>query len=199
MAVPQKVDPEASESSIDRDQFLIRQIAGGNHEAFAEIFDRMAPSVLGVLVRLLRRRSLAEEALQETFLQAWRQADRYRPELGSPRHWLLVIARSRGLDRLRRETARKQREGAFCQGSDAFDPVGTSRLERREQRIAIRNEVKRLTAPQQACLQLAFTQDLSHSAIAQQLSMPLGSVKSRIRMGMQKLGGMLSVKTRAPS
>ncbi len=194
MAVSHEVDLETSESSTGQDKHLIRQIANGNREAFAELFDRLAPKVLGVLVQLLRQRSLAEEALQETFLQAWLQADRYRPEQGSPCQWLLVIAKSRGLDRLRRESSRKQREEAFCQGLAALHPVATSRLESQERRTSIRDEVQRLTAPQRACLQLAFGQDLSHSEIAQKLSMPLGSVKSRIRMGMQKLGRSLPVK-----
>jgi RNA polymerase sigma-70 factor (ECF subfamily) len=76
------------------------QVADKNHAAFAELFDRQAPMVLGVLMRLLGQRWLAEEALQETFLQCWMQAGDYRPEQASPRAWLLMIARSRGLDRL---------------------------------------------------------------------------------------------------
>jgi len=83
-------------------------VAKGDREAFTELFDRLAPCILGVLIRLLRQRGPAEEALQETFLQAWLQADNYRPEAGSPRAWLLNIARSRGLDTLRRESSRRR-------------------------------------------------------------------------------------------
>jgi RNA polymerase sigma-70 factor, ECF subfamily len=88
------------------------QVANKNHAAFTEFFDRQSPVVLGVLVRLLGQRWLAEEALQETFLQCWIQAGDYRPEQGSPRAWLLMIARSRGLDRLQRERSRGRREEA---------------------------------------------------------------------------------------
>jgi len=187
VAAPCAVDLETSESSTHRDKFLIQLMAHGDREAFEEIFDRLAPSVLGILVRILRQRSLAEETLQETFLQAWLQADRYRPEQGSPLQWLLVIAKSRGLDRLRRERTRQQREETFSQDREAFDPVGTSRLENQERRTSLRDQLKTLTASQRACLSLAFGKGLSQSEIAQQLSMPLGSVKSRLRLGMRKL------------
>ena len=82
---------------------LLNSIAAGNHKALASLFDSLAPVVLGLLVRILSRRSLAEEVLQEVFLQAWRQAGQHRPELCSVRDWLLLIAWSRGHDRLRQE------------------------------------------------------------------------------------------------
>ena len=193
MAVSNEIALEASVSSTDRDKFLIHQMASGDREAFAELFDRLAPSVLGVLVRLLRQRSLAEEALQETLLQAWLQAGRYRPEQGSPLQWLLVIARSRGLDRLRRERSRQQREEVFCQDRAPFDPIGTSRLENQEQRTSLRGQLEKLTVSQRACLSLAFGKGLSQSEIAQQLAMPLGSVKSRLRLGMRKIARFFPV------
>ena len=168
------------------------RVAKGDREAFAELFDRLAPSILGVLIRLLRQRGLAEEVLQETFLQVWLQAGNYRPEAGSPRAWLLNIARSRGLDALRREGSRQRREEAvFVQEPKAQDPVGISRLEVLENQAQVRAGLERLAPAQQACLALAFVEELPHSAIAQRLSMPLGSVKSRVRLGMRKLGRML--------
>ena len=93
------------------DERLMAKVADRDHAAFAEFFDRQAPVVLGVLMRLLGQRWLAEEALQETFLQCWMQAGEYRREQASPRAWLLMIARSRGLDRLRRERSRGSRSG----------------------------------------------------------------------------------------
>lgn len=92
-----------SEVPDTREQLLMTQVAEGDGAAFAELFDGQSPVILGFLVRLLRHRGLAEEVLQETFLQAWLQAGNYRPELGTPRGWLLLIARSRALDCLRRE------------------------------------------------------------------------------------------------
>jgi RNA polymerase sigma-70 factor (ECF subfamily) len=140
----------------------------------------------------VRQRGLAEEVLQETFLQAWLQAENYRPEAGSPRAWLLNIARSRGLDALRRENSRRRREEAvFVQEPKIQEPEGLSHLEVLENQAQVRAGLTRLAPAQQACLTLAFVEELPHTAIAQRLSMPLGSVKSRVRLGMRKLGRML--------
>jgi len=178
--------------AIEQERLLITRISQGDREAFTELFDRLSPSILGVLVRLVRQRGLAEEVLQETFLQAWLQAENYRPEAGSPRAWLLNIARSRGLDALRRENSRRRREEAvFVQEPKIQEPEGLSHLEVLENQAQVRAGLTRLAPAQQACLTLAFVEELPHTAIAQRLSMPLGSVKSRVRLGMRKLGRML--------
>ena len=180
-------------STTDRDKLLISRVAEGSGEAFAELFDGTAPTILGVLIRLVRQRGLAEEALQETFLQAWLQAGNYRPQLGTPRAWLLNIARSRGLDCLRREDSRRRREETVFRKEPRSqeEPLGVSRLETRERQIQVREGLRQLAPAQTACLALAFAQDLPHAAIAQKLSMPLGSVKSRVRLGMRNLGRLL--------
>jgi RNA polymerase sigma-70 factor (ECF subfamily) len=179
--------------TTNRDKVLMSRVAEGNREAFAELFDSLAPIILGVLVRIVRQRGLAEEALQETFLQAWLQADNYRPELGTPRAWLLSIARSRALDSLRREGSRRRREETVFREEPRTreEPLGVSRLETRERQIQVREGLRQLVPAQTACLTLAFTEDLPHTVIAQRLSMPLGSVKSRVRLGMRNLGRLL--------
>lgn len=179
---------QGSDSSIDQETELLRRVAARDGEAFAEFFTRMAPRILGFLVRLLRRRSLAEEALQETFLQIWLRAEAYRPEVGSPLTWTLRIARSRGIDLLRRESSRRHREEVVGQEvQPALEPVGTSRLERDELRCRVLDGLEHLSTAQRACLALAYGEDLSHPRIAERLSMPLGSVKSRVRLGMKRL------------
>jgi RNA polymerase sigma-70 factor (ECF subfamily) len=167
------------------------RVAGGDREAFAELFDRLAPSILGVLVRLVRQRGLAEEALQEAFLQGWLQAESYRPELGSPHAWLLSIARSRGLDGLRREASRRREEAVTLEVPRTLEPTGISQLERHERQTQVRAGLIQLPPAQRACLALAYGQDLAHPAIAWELAMPLGSVKSRVRLGMRRLGDLL--------
>ena len=92
----------------ERDKLLLFRMGAGDRESLAALYDHLSPTILGVLMRLLRCRDLAEEVLQDTFLQAWSQAGTYRPELGSPCTWLLGIARSRGVECLRREAARKR-------------------------------------------------------------------------------------------
>jgi RNA polymerase sigma-70 factor (ECF subfamily) len=180
-------------STIDHDKLLVSRVAEGDREAFAELFGRLAPTVLGILIRLVRQRGLAEEALQETFLQGWLQAGNYRPDLGTPRAWLLNIARSRGLDSLRREGSRRRREETVFleEPRTREEPLGLSRLETRERQTQVRGGLRQLAPAQTACLALAFVEDLPHTEIAQRLSMPLGSVKSRVRLGMRNLGRLL--------
>ena len=90
-----------TEPHLSREIGLMRRMAAGEGKALAEIYDLHAPVALGLLVHLLGRRSEAEEVLQEAFLQAWTEADRYDPKTATPRGWLLMIARSRALDRVR--------------------------------------------------------------------------------------------------
>jgi RNA polymerase sigma factor (sigma-70 family) len=104
--------PGRLQASAERDKLLLRRMAGGDGAAFAALFDHLAPRIMGVLVRLLSSRSLAEDVLQESFLHAWRHAGTYRPETGSPCSWLMAIARSRGIESFRREEARKRVERA---------------------------------------------------------------------------------------
>lgn len=187
---------ENSEVPDTREQLLMTQVAEGDGAAFAELFDGHSPVILGFLVRLLRHRGLAEEVLQETFLQAWLQAGNYRPELGTPRGWLLLIARSRALDCIRRESSRNRREDSISlNGPRRLDPVGTDRLEDLERQAQVRDGLALLPQAQQACLALAFGEDLSHAEIAERLSTPLGTVKSRVRLGMRKLGGVLRTQS----
>ena len=175
------------------DELLMAKVADRDHAAFAEFFDRQSPVVLGVLMRLLGQRWLAEEALQETFLQCWMQAGDYRPEQASPRAWLLMIARSRGLDRLRRERSRGRREEAVSlDETRAALPVGTARLEAAERRQTVESALSRLPPEQGVCLRLAFAEGLSHTQVAERLDAPLGTVKSRIRSGMMKMAGMMA-------
>ena len=181
------------EASTNREEQLMSRVAAGDPDAFAELFDGLAPCILGVLIRLLRQRELAEEALQETFLQGWLQADRYRPELGSPRAWLLSIARSRGLDSLRRERSRSRREEAVGMlEPQSLPPVGTERLESLERQRQVSSALGALSPDQRRCIELAFFEGLTHTQIAERLEAPLGTVKSRILLGMNKLRQALS-------
>lgn len=169
---------------------LLRRVADGDSEAFAVIFDRHSATILGMLIQLLRRRELAEELLQETFLQAWSQADRYRADRATVCGWLLMLARSRALDHLRSSQARAKREEAV--GTDpavvrVVTPVGTGNLEARERQHLVLHALAGLSEDQRRCVELSFFKGLSHGQIAAELAEPLGTVKSRILHGMRKL------------
>ena len=166
------------------------RVAGGDREAFAAIFDRHSPIVLGMLLRMLRRHDLAEEILQEAFLQAWKQAESYRPERASPKGWLLLLARSRALDRIRSATARGRREQAVYADEllpSTESPRGTRRLEEKERSGQLSQALEVLPAEQRKCIELAFFEGLTHRQVAERTGEPLGTVKSRIALGMNKL------------
>jgi RNA polymerase sigma-70 factor (ECF subfamily) len=169
---------------------LMSRIAAGDGEAFALAFERHAPVMLGLLYRILGQRGEAEEVLQEVFLQVWTQADRYDAARSTPRGWMLMLARSRALDRLRRRDARRRREEeASAEGSQSelVPPLGTERLEADERRSRIGAALGLLSPEQRRCIELAFFEGLTHTQIAERLEAPLGTVKSRILLGMNKL------------
>jgi RNA polymerase sigma-70 factor (ECF subfamily) len=173
-----------------RDIQLMGRVAAGDQTAFADLFDRHSPVVLGVLIRMLRRRELAEEVLQEAFLQAWDQAGRYEPERATPRSWILMLARSRALDRLRSSQARGRREEAISAEHPwnvEVAPVGTEKLEATERSRQVAQALDGLPRDQRTCIELAFFGGLTHTQIAQRLEIPLGTIKSRIALGMRKL------------
>lgn len=182
------------QSSPERDDtYLLRRIASGDGDALTELFDRHSPVVLGLLVRIVGGRAEAEEVLQEVFLQAWMQADRYDEERATPRGWLLMLARSRALDRLRRRETQRRREDEAAGGAgDAVVPMGTARLEAAERRSRIGAALGILSPEQRNCIELAFFEGLTHTQIAERLQAPLGTVKSRILLGMNKLRQALS-------
>lgn len=178
------------EAVVADDLRLLSRITAGDREAFASFFDAHAAAILGVLTQLVGRREIAEELLQETFLQAWGEASRYRPERATPRGWLLMMARSRAIDRLRSSGARARREenvGRELVGTGAVDPVGTANLESEERRRRVRSALDGLPAEQRQSIELAFYEGLTHRQVAERLDQPLGTVKSRILLGMGKL------------
>jgi RNA polymerase sigma-70 factor (ECF subfamily) len=176
------------------DLHLMGRIAAGDREAFAQLFDRHSPAVLGFLVRILGSRSEAEEVLQEVFLQVWRQSSRYEAGRSTPRGWILVLARSRALDTVRSREARHRREVEVLVDGPSHEslPVGTGDLEARERHEQVSSALSLLPTEQRRCIELAFFEGLTQSQIANRLDAPLGTVKSRIHLGMSKLRQALS-------
>lgn len=169
---------------------LIQAMARGDLFALETFYDRYAPLVFGLAARVTGNAADAEEVLQDVFIQAWRQAARYTPARAAPRTWLLIIARSRAIDRRRR---RRQDEMAGPSGTEAVeqgeDPGGD--LEGRERREAVRKALRLLPPEQRAAIELAYFEGLTHTEIAARTGDPVGTVKGRLRLGMEKLRGLL--------
>ncbi len=177
------------------DQGLIRGIAANEETALAEFYDRYGRLVFSLALRILEDVSLAEEITQEVFLSLWNKADTYRPEQGKVITWLGSMARHRAIDLLRRQKVRP--EGHRTDWSeDNFpvlqeDPQFEEDMIVEQQREAVRQAVGLLPGEQRQVLALAYFSGMSHQDIAVELGQPLGTVKTRLRLAMQKLRQVL--------
>jgi len=191
------MDPTSSQPGSPAalsDAALLRLVAERRPEALAELYDRFAPTLLALARRVLDNHADAEEVLQEVFLQVWRQSDRYEAARSTPRGWLLMLARSRALDRLRRRDARGRHEKEAVADASfprLVSPLGTRRLEDVERRERIHSTLNLLSPEQRRCIELAFFEGLTHTQIAERLAAPLGTVKSRILRGRRALKEIL--------
>jgi RNA polymerase sigma-70 factor (ECF subfamily) len=176
---------------LDTDQDLLHAIAQGEPSAFAALYDRYASRVLGFLVRLLKRRSDAEDVLQETFLQVWSKAKDFQAARSAPLSWLFLLARSRALDLLRRRWRQEELPTPTPKGASA-DPAEL--FEVNETKGQLRAALEQLPEEQRTSIQLAFYGGLTHEELAASQCTPLGTVKTRIRLGMQRLRGILTEK-----
>ena len=170
------------------DEQLLVQVGAGDSSAFGELYDRYAGRVLALLLRLLRDQRDADDVLQETFWQVWRTATSYDARRANPVAWLLLIARSRAIDALRRQ-GRMPISELNHEPSTQSDP--DTRLKTIELGDRVRNALVRLTDDQRQAIQLSYYDGLSHQQIAEELSIPLGTAKTRIRQGMLKLRDLL--------
>jgi RNA polymerase sigma-70 factor, ECF subfamily len=171
---------------------LMRLVALGDQDAFIVVYDRHARAAFGVALRIVRSRETAEEIVQETFVSLWRGADSYNVARGSLRTFVVGIARYRALDALRRQS--RSRRSTRDEGLDeAHEGPERTDVEatRREEAASIRKALGRLPQGQSRAIELAFFAGLSHSEIAAHLSVPIGTVKGRIRLGIEKLRGDL--------
>ncbi len=191
---------EAEERNVDRDdEALLKEIALGSVEAFSVLYDRFSGPLFSVVYAIVRDFHEAEEVLQDAFLRAWKRAGQFNPEKGRPFNWLVTLARSRAIDRLRRA----QRLEALREAveNDALAPMPASPASGgdRESAQLIQQSLGNLPAEQRQAIQMAFLTGMTQQEIADALAVPLGTVKARIRRGMvrlrSELGGLLQNQT----
>ena len=175
---------------------LVRAVAGGDADALAKLYDRYSGMLLGLAHRILSDASDAEEILQEAFLQAWNQALRYDPGRSSVSTWLVLITRSRAIDRLRsRKVAQRTATAAQKEKHQLnTSPEGVRDVLKLERRQRLRTELDRLPAEQSEVLELAFYSGMTQSEIAFATSIPLGTVKTRTLLAVRKLRRALSAE-----
>lgn len=187
---------QPEEAQID-DVALLKAIAGKEEKALSQLYDRYRVVLFGLLVRILNNREEAEDVLQELFLQVWHRAGDYDSNRGRPFTWLVTLARSRAIDRLRSVASRERvaTESAREATEEVSDAVADA--VRSEQRGIVTSALSQLPEEQQRALVLAYFDGLTQSEIADSLGAPLGTVKTRMRAGMIKLREMLGGKSQS--
>ncbi len=186
-------NPRMSAPSPDAELMaLIDRVGQRDEAALRQLYDRTSPKLFGLAMRVVRQREWAEDVLQESFLTIWRVAGDYRSTLSPPLAWLGLIVRSRSLDLLRRRTAdRAQLTQEFDEvmadtlESDAVNPMDAA--DASEQAWALHQCLSQLEGRQREVLSMAYLRDLSHGELSEQLKLPLGTVKTWIRRGLEKL------------
>ena len=166
-------------------------MAAGDAHALHGLSSRYTPMLTAIALRFSNEEADAEEIVADVLWQAWSDAKSYDPERGSVTAWLVTLARSRAIDRLRAKRARQMRSsGQETPGQPATDPAAA--LDAAQQAQIVRSAVATLDQGERAALELAYFSDLSQSQIAQRLDIPLGTVKTRIRGALIKLRQALS-------
>jgi RNA polymerase sigma-70 factor (ECF subfamily) len=185
--------PSLTGSPGPTDAMLLRQVLERRPEALADLYDRHAPTLLALARRILAGTSDAEEVLQEVFLHVWNNAARYDAGRSSVSTWLVLITRSRSIDRLRnRKVVERVHEAAHQEDPVRHaSPEGVESVFFRERRQRVKSELDKLPPEQKQVLEMAFYEGLSQSEIADRAGLPLGTVKTRTLLAMKKLRGAL--------
>ena len=170
------------------DAALMVLVGGGDADAFAALYDRHSRSVYWLAHKLTGEKQAAEDLAQDAFLKVWRSADGYRPERGSARTWILSVVRNRGKDQLRASASRRRAQEKIEESAPRYEPSEAFAHAWHDVRLGrVREALDALPHLQQQVLELAHFSGLTHMEIAERLQLPPGTVKGRMRLGLQKL------------
>ena len=183
-------------SSLDSGELLalIQAVSQGSSQALADLYERTCRQVFALAFRVLKDRQLAEDVVLDVFMQVWRSAERYDPTRGRPLGWLLTIARSRALDAVRSKMVRERSEGQCASEQSEIQPAPSpmDRIDLVDRERLVACAIAELPADQGRAVHLAYFEGLSHTEIAERTCASLGTVKTRLRLGMLKLRGKLT-------
>jgi len=192
--------PYSSETGSNaEDAELIRRMCNADETALGALYDRWVRSLYSLVFHLLKDPDDAEDVVEETFWQAWRKSSSYDPSRGAVSTWLLTIGRRKALDRMRARTRRREdpmsQESAYAD-LPSGDPDPLQDTEGSELRIHVRAALDELPLEQREVLELGYFRGMSQTEIADRTGQPLGTVKTRMRLAMQKLREPLSMHRR---
>ncbi|AYV31320.1 ECF RNA polymerase sigma factor SigK [Streptomyces sp. ADI95-16] len=175
---------------------LMAQVARGDKDAFSALYDALAGTVFGIVVKVVRDRAQSEEVAQEVMIDLWRQASRYRPDQGSVPAWAATLAHRRAVDRVRSAQASANREydQAAREHQRPFDEVA-EQVETRLESEQVRRCMRGLTELQRQAVTLAYYQGLTYREVAETLRAPLPTIKTRMRDGLIRLRDCMGVTT----
>lgn len=179
---------------------LIEAAGRGDSAALIALYDRFAPTMLGLALRIVRSRSDAEDIVQDAFVRAWREAPSFDRARGSAATWLATLTRNRAIDLLRAKGRKGRHDAALsvdAEHSAANDDSPEAHVSRGQRALAVRAAIAKLSGEQRQALELAYFGGLSHSEIAEVLDLPLGTVKTRLLSAAKKLREALAAHAAA--
>lgn len=169
------------------DQELIEQVTRGDKSAFKEIYSRFSQVTYNLALRMLRDKEDAEEVVQEIFLQIWNKAHSYNPERGAVSTWVLNIARSRSIDKLRAVGYRNKNIEIDEEKVNSKVDLSRNIEDRDESKNVIKQALETLPEKQRIAIELVYFEGVTHIEAAEKLKEPVGTIKTRIRLGIMKL------------
>jgi RNA polymerase sigma-70 factor (ECF subfamily) len=182
--------------AVKSDGALFAEMAKKQSEALSALYDRHAARLYGLALKILKDPALAEDVLQDLFLYLWQNAEKFEARRGQPLAWMMILCRNRAIDKLRAREKRQSRSAAISDQALAFPAADESEspfaiVHSKETFTRITAALDSLPSEQRTPIELAFFGGLSQTEIAENLQLPLGTIKTRIRLGMQKLSDLL--------
>ncbi len=174
------------------DEALLALAAHEDEGALAELYDRYGRPAYGLALRIVRDPALAEDAVQEAFLTLWRTATSFRSDRAKPSTWILTLVHRRAVDVVRREERRRAAPLETSEEPEAYGPATDEEIELTDRRRIVQEALRQLPDDQREALELAYYGGLTQSELAERLSVPLGTIKSRMFTGLRRLRDLLA-------